>query len=446
MEPAGTPAGGRETHGVIDALDAVLAVARRGWSKARSSLVASGNERAENERLREAFGVFTDAAARLEGAYAVLRGQVEQLSAELARANGELARELRAKQALVERQTALLAALPAGVLVIDSNAVVREANEAAKALLGTEPVGCAWDALATRLTATESPSEWMLPGEPPRRLSVQHRPLDAQGERIVVLHDVTEAHAARARFERNERLASMGEMAARIAHQLRTPLAAAMLYAGQLEHAGLGERERTHLGAKIMARLRSLERVTGEVLRFVRGEPAVAQSFEVGALLDEAAEVVRPLMAARGIAFICHDGSGGVGLRGDRRGLAAAIQSLLENAAQATGRGGKVELTAMANSRRVRIRVCDSGVGIPAQSLRKVFEPFYSTRAEGTGLGLAIVKSVAEAHGGSVEVEAADGGGASFTLILPCLGSGNARAIEDESQLDAARGIEREAA
>src|SRR5512139_72183 len=138
MEFSETHSGDRETPGVIDALDAVLAAARRGWNKARTGLLMNAAERSENERLREAFGVFTDAAARLEGAYAVLRGRVEQLTEELARANGELARELHEKQALVARQSALLATLPVGVLVIDARGIVREANEAATTLLGTD--------------------------------------------------------------------------------------------------------------------------------------------------------------------------------------------------------------------------------------------------------------------------------------------------------------------
>lgn len=220
--------------------------------------------------------------------------------------------------------------------------------------------------------------------------------------------------------ERNERLAAMGEMAARLAHQLRTPLSTAMLYASQLDRADLSAAERSGLGEKILARLRSLERVTRDMLHFVRGEPAAEQAVEVSALLREAAQVMEPLMAARGIRFVCEDYTTGAVLHGDRRGLNAALLSLLENAAQATEQGGKVRIAAMANSAHVRIRVSDTGAGIPPHALPHLFEPFYSTRAEGTGLGLAIVKSVIEAHGGSIEVASSDEDGTSFTVALPC--------------------------
>ena len=192
-----------------------------------------------------------------------------------------------------------------------------------------------------------------------------------------------------------------------------------MLYADRLERPGIGERERAEIGQRILARLRNLERVTREMLRFVSGERAPEQHIEVQSLLGEAADVMAPLMAARDIAFICEDHSDGAILLGDRRGLAAALLSLLENAAQATPQGGKVHIQGTANSAQIRIQVNDSGSGIAPDALPGVFEPFYSTRTDGTGLGLAIVKSVVEAHGGTIEVASTERTGTCFTLTLP---------------------------
>jgi two-component system sensor histidine kinase FlrB len=314
----------------------------------------------------------------------------------------------------------LLRALPAGVVVVDRDGQVAEANPAAERLLGTPLVGTAWQAASARLAPAAGNIEWLTPGDEPRRIGLEEQSIGADCGRILLLHDVTEAHAARERVQRNQRLASMGEMAARFAHQLRTPLATAMLYADRLERGALNEQDRSHLGQRLLARLRNLERVTREMLRFVSGERAAEKEIAVGALLSEAAEVMEPLMAARGIAFDWADRTGGAILHGDYRGLTAALLSLLENAAQATAQGGKVCIDGMANSSRVRIRVNDNGSGIDSQSLPRLFEPFYSTRADGTGLGLAIVKSVIEAHGGSIEVSSEQGAGTCFTLILPC--------------------------
>jgi len=406
-----------EARGLGEAISALLRHARSGWKTGRAE--AAQTAQVDAERLRDAFDAFGRAANRLEGSYAELRAQVEQLSAQLAHANGELERQLEEKRSLAERQSALLSALPAGVVVIGPCGVVRDANAAAERLLGERLVGKPWTEAAAKLQPGQSEFEWFTAGAEPRRIGLEEQAMGADRERIVLLHDVTEAHAANERLARNERLAAMGEMAARIAHQLRTPLATAMLYASQLERVGMNESEREGIAQRVLARLRSLERVTRDMLCFVRGERAPETAIDVGTLLGESAQVMEPLMAARGIAFTWEDHTGGAVLRGDRRGLAAALLSLLENAVQATAQGGKVRLEGMANRLRVRISVSDTGSGIAAASLPRLFEPFYSTRAEGTGLGLAIVKSVVEAHGGSVEVISTAESGTRFTIVLP---------------------------
>ena len=430
MSLAPAPGTRAELGRFADALNTLRGLARKGWSRTRESASATGAEKAEPERLRAAFDAFNAAAARLEGSYAQLRTQVETLSQQLSAANGKLEQELIEKQTLVERQSALLAALPAGVVVITGGGTVREANTAAACLLGDPLVGMQWEDVARRLTPADCELEWIAPGPRRQRVALEEQSMTgAQCERIVLLHDITEAHAARERISRNERLAAMGEMAARVAHQLRTPLATAMLYASQLERAGMSDAEREGIAQRVLARLRGLERVTREMLRYVRGERAATTDIEIGALLGEAAQVIEPLMSKRGIAFTWTDHTGNAILHGDRRGLAAALLSLLENAAQATSQGGKVRLEGMANSARVCICVSDTGAGIPAESFARVFEPFYSTRADGTGLGLAIVKSVVELHGGTIDVASSAGSGTRFTIILPRIGGSSPLAM-----------------
>jgi two-component system sensor histidine kinase FlrB len=403
----------RDMRGLSEALSAFAGAAWRGWPRKRPQAAQGVQEPIDAQRLRDAFHAFQGAAQRLEGSYALLRERVEELTTELAQANGALERQLHEKQAL-------LSALPAGVVVVDADGTVREANPAAQRLLGAAVIGRQWQDEHVRLQPTESALEWLTAAQTPRRISVEEQALGPGRGTIVLLHDVTEAHAARERLERNERLAAMGQMAARLAHQLRTPLATAMLYADRLVRGGPGAQDGADIGQRIVARLRNLERVTREMLRFVSGERGTQDAVETGVLLAEAVEVMAPLMAQRGIAFTCEDRTGGAVLQGDRRGLAAALLSLLENAAQATAQGGKVRVDAMANSTRVRVRVADSGSGIRPELLPRLFEPFFSTRSDGTGLGLAIVKSVVEAHGGSIEVSSAEGTGTCFTLTLPC--------------------------
>jgi two-component system sensor histidine kinase FlrB len=106
---------------------------------------------------------------------------------------------------------------------------------------------------------------------------------------------------------------------------------------------------------------------------------------------------------------------------GSRKPLVGALVSLLENALQVSPSGGEVALSARFAGREIRISVRDQGPGIAADLADRVFEPFFTTRAQGTGLGLAIALGVAKAHGGSIEVVSAPGAGSEFVFVLPAV-------------------------
>ncbi len=372
----------------------------------------------EAEHLAEAFRVFSRASEELAVVYSELQGQVAQLTGELAAANGALRQQYQEKAALTERLTLLLDALPAGVVVLDGSGCVLQANPAASRVLGDALVGAGWTAIeADVLEASETPGEF-LSGE--RRLAVAVTPLDSAGGRIVLLHDVTETQHLKTQAERNQRLAAMGEMAAQLAHQLRTPLAAALLYAGNLENAELPAASRVSIAQKTVARLKHLERLIQDMLMFARGEVLGRESFAVADLLAEMAQTFEPLARSRDLDFRVTDESGGTALTGHRKSLAGALTNLLENALQAVDKGGRIDLDARREGSLLRLSVRDNGRGMDANTAARLFDPFFTTRADGTGLGLSIARGVARAHGGGIEVVSSPGAGAEFILTLPC--------------------------
>ena len=169
------------------------------------------------QELQRAFDVFNQVSLELTQAYEGLQAKVESLTAELAVANGELRRQYQEKEALSERLSLLLNALPAGVVVLDSTARISEANPVARSMLGDSISGENWSALAeSKLAATDAPDEWQLAD---RRVSIAESALDSAGGRILLIHDITVAHELKANVERHQRLAAMGEMAASLAHQ-----------------------------------------------------------------------------------------------------------------------------------------------------------------------------------------------------------------------------------
>ncbi|MEI7611304.1 MAG: HAMP domain-containing sensor histidine kinase [Betaproteobacteria bacterium] len=377
------------------------------------------------QELQRAFDVFNQVSIELTQAYEGLQGRVESLTAELAVANGELRRQYQEKEALSERLALLLNALPAGVVVLDSTAAVSEANPVAREMLGESIIGSDWVSLAqARLKVTDAPDEWEL-GE--RRVVIAESPLDSSGGRLLLIHDITVAHELKANAERNQRLAAMGEMAASLAHQLRTPLATALLYSSNLAQPDLSEAARTRFASKASEQLKRLERLIQDVLLFARGESIGRDVIPCAGLIADAAQTMEPLFLEKGIRFTVTSLVGDSIITGSRKALGGALLNLLENALQACeGRldtAGEVRLAAEMDGRQVRVSVRDTGGGIAPEAQARIFEPFFTTRGQGTGLGLAIALGVARAHGGSIEVSSIPGEGSEFVLLLPAGGA-----------------------
>jgi len=360
-------------------------------------------------QLAQAFAVFSRASEELSGAYNALQAQVEQLS---------------------ERFKVLMGALPAAVVVLGRTSRIEQVNRVAGLLLGEGLVGRNWEEMAAALQPSETPGEMILPhagGQ--RRLVVSETVLDSGEGRILLLNDVTETHRMRQAVERSERLAAMGEMVAGLAHQLRTPLSAALLYTGNLRQPDLGHAERLKVAERAIERLRYLERLIRDMLLFARGDSLGRQDFNVGELLAELVHTLEPLAKARQVNFWSHCDCEGAIVHGDRKALGGAIANLIENAIQATAGGGTVSCNVVRadscqsdqTGEELHFIVRDSGVGIAPELQVRLFEPFFTTRTEGTGLGLAIARGVARGHGGDILLESVPGEGSSFILTLPLL-------------------------
>jgi len=220
-------------------------------------------------------------------------------------------------------------------------------------------------------------------------------------------------------LRRNQRLAVMGEMAAGLAHQLRTPLSTALLYTAHLANPALAGDERSGFAEKALERLRHLEYLIRDMLLFVKGETAEWETVAISSLLAELKQVIEPQMSRRNLHFSVHDASAGASLMADRNALSGAVVSLLENAMQAAPEGGRVTLECTQTVDAIELTVRDDGHGIAAEIQERLFEPFFTTRDEGTGLGLAMVRGVTQSLGGTVQVRSAPGTGSEFILRLP---------------------------
>lgn len=250
------------------------------------------------------------------------------------------------------------------------------------------------------------------------KLAETYHDLQAQIARLT-----QELTTANGELARRERLSALGEMAAQLAHQLRTPLATALLYVGHLTRPQLAEADRIRFAEKTAARLRYLERLIQDMLLFVKGARLSPETFAIGPLCEELQQTLDPQASARSVSLNVEAPAIDTELGGDRQAIAGALINLLENALQACRPGDAVHLTVSgAGGAFAGFQVEDSGAGIDAAAQARLFEPFFTTRSGGSGLGLAIVRQVAEAHGGWVEWAPRESGGSRFTLFLPFAG------------------------
>lgn len=255
----------------------------------------------------------------------------------------------------------------------------------------------------------------------------QTRPLP-DGATLVAFSDVTAQRALeQALAEREAALAESQalkrEFVGSVSYELRTPLTTIVGYSELLEASGeLPDRSRQHAGA-IRIAATQLARSIDDVLDMAQidaGEMDLSiQPIRLADLLTEAAEAVRARIEGRGARLTVNIPRGIGEIEADRTRVAQALDHLLDNAARAVSEGGLVTLEAVAGEGEVRLRVSDTGRGIPYHLQPHVFDRFVRRERGGPGVGLALTKALVELHGGWAEVESVPGEGATFSLHLP---------------------------
>lgn len=372
-------------------------------------------EQAERYELERAFRTFTQLSSELQHTYQALQERVGALTAELEEARRARERAANEAERTAERLRSLLATLPAGVVVVDEAGLIQECNRAAEEILGAGLAGQNWAAVARTMLSNPlaAGGDWLT--RDGRRVTLAASPLPQESATIILLTDATETRALQELVTRSQRLSSMGKMAASLAHQIRTPLAGALLYLSQCR-SRRDEQQRTSLLEKGIERLRCLDRLVQDMLVFARGtgpgeRVRIADLFRA---VHDAALAVKPANA-----HLVVDGTDVLlELDGNRTALTAALTNLITNAFDAKP-DVVVTLKAKARGERVEFTVQDNGPGIAPSIQSRVFEPFFSTRPAGTGLGLAVVKTVTEAHGGALALDSAPDKGTKIELDLP---------------------------
>lgn len=388
----------------------------------------------KGQDLRSAFELFNQMSEQLADSYHLLENRVAELNEELSTLSDRRLEELAEKEKLANRLESLLNFLPGGVVVLDSSGRVSESNPAATDLLGEPLQGELWRDVIARSFAPRQDDGHEVSLRDGRRISIQTRNLGADGQ-IILLTDQTETRRLQGELSRHERLSALGKMMGALAHQIRTPLSSAMLYAGHLCSGKLDDERRQQFSEKILGRLNNIERQVQDMLFYVKGELALNDVISVAQLQADLAEAMEvPLMTSESRCewvINCREQY----IQCNRDALIGALLNLVNNAIQAVDRKAvlriefntypqalndpKLSSELNIEDQRLWIRVCDKGPGMPAELLSSVGDLFVTTKAQGTGLGLSVVKAVARAHHGKFLLQSTVGKGTCASLLLP---------------------------
>ena len=358
----------------------------------------------------------SEAESALRQGYRELSGHVVKLTSELEAARLARRKENRERENLLNRFATMLDALPGGVIILDSDDAITEANPQARALLGEPLEGQSWTTIEQR-GRFNSQGSFEIRG---RRLNISTCPLPGGNETIVLVSDITAQHALQRELGRKTRLSSLGEMAARLAHQIRTPLASTVLYVDQLSK-DLDQVKRDRICTALKAQLSQTENLITSMLGFVRGGSLLClEPAKVKTVIEEAVSSCDGILEASGALLTTNRINPSLKILAAPAELSSVIANMIQNSIQVCEDKPEIEVWAGAiNQHMMLIRVSDNGPGIPSDVIDQVFDPFFTTRAAGTGLGLAVLASVVQRHGGTVHATNRESGGAQFTILLP---------------------------
>lgn len=334
----------------------------------------------------------------------------------------------------------ILTSISSGVISADRRSVVVTANPAAAVILGraeeelvafplakvfaghdelsraAELVLSGWQGRATLETEFSRGEEGKV------AVAVRITPHRSRGDTVgvvITLEDLTEVKNLTEQLLRADRLAGLGELVAGMAHEVRNPLGVIKASVQMLEQemdADGGAAELTRVMAQEIDRLDAL---VNALLDF--GRPSESQFGDVdpGRVLDEVVLLTRQYAGQQQVAVSTNYAEDLPAIWADEDRLKQVFVNLISNAIQAMPGGGGLTLSAATEDGFLRISLADTGMGVAAEVKERIFDPFYTTRAEGSGLGLAIVHRIIDAHNGYITVESKVGAGSTFTVGLP---------------------------
>lgn len=332
----------------------------------------------------------------------------------------------------------ILANMTDAVVALDGSGKITLFNQAAETIFGVseqEALGKACSelikgksileqTLQTGEAVTEREAEYILGGRQVVLSISTFIVKNKSGETdlaVAVIRDLTEKRAMERNLRQKEKLTAMGELASGVAHEVRNPLNAIGMIAQRLNNEfepKADVQEYRTLSKTIVTEVRRLNDIIQRFLKFARPSKLHLRKVDMHALLKEVIELIQPEVTSKGGNIVQQFGNLSFAVI-DPDQMKQVFLNLLQNSAQVIQQGGDIQVSTWQDADRFYIEIQDTGPGISADHLDKIFDLYFTTKDSGTGMGLSIAHQIVAAHGGSIKVESRSGEGTVFTVALP---------------------------
>jgi len=356
----------------------------------------------EAKLLENAFQEFAKASDSIINYYGVLESQIRQLKKEIDEKNAELEK---AKGYLYN----ILNSLPVGVVVKNTSHLIF-VNKTA------EELGS--DIFLNKLTNNGKKSGELKNGKGHYRWKRERIVNGCASNEIVVFEDVTEFEKMKERLERDERLMAMGEMAARMAHEIKNPLGSMELFLSMLLNSRQRKKDRKYIDYVLFG-VKTIDRIINNLLSYTKPKTLALTEARLSHVVKETLDFMGLSASSRGITLEVNCSFSEPSFF-DPDLIKLVIMNFISNAIEAVnGEKGIINVDVKEDGEYAVVVIRDNGVGMSEELQKNIFNPFFTTKDKGVGLGLYIVYNIIKAHGGYIEVESTEGAGSTFSIYIP---------------------------
>lgn len=316
----------------------------------------------------------------------------------------------------------LVESLPLAIILLDKNGLIKDHNSAASTFLGNTLRNKKWIDIIHQSFSPRSDDGLEISLRDGRRLLVATYSLPNQLGQVIIAQDVTQSRLLQTKISQQERLIAMGKMTAALAHQIRTPLASAFIYAEHLGNLGLTEEKREQFSTNLVERLKAIETQIKDMLLFVKEQQFVLETISVEVLLEEFKLLVSETMFRNNIEAHFTTNANNNFVQINKESLLGCLMNIINNSIECKKADLKLEVIfKVLENKQLLISIRDNGIGMSEEVLSQAREAFFTTRENGTGLGLAIVHEVLKAHNGNLIINSELGMGTEVICSVPLL-------------------------